>query len=158
MNIVFTSRHPILWFCLLVVSSSIQCEKEPDLVDPELRQYLVAFQEEAASRGIKVDYVKKPIEARIELHENDVQLGWCNYDFDTQNMITINNLFWPILDDFDKEKLVFHELGHCVLFRSHLDVKTDDGFCKSIMHSGQSCADNYSSETRKQYLDELFLR
>ncbi len=145
----------IFLLCLII---SLQCSKEPDLVDAELRIYLERFREEAAVRGIEVDYKTEPVEARIELHERDVQLGWCNYDFETQNMITINNLFWPILNDFEKEKLVFHELGHCVLYRTHLDEQDQAGLCKSIMHSGQACADNYSVNTRERYLDELFLR
>lgn len=143
---------------LLLVLFSLQCSKEPDLVDAELRIYLERFKEEAADRGVTVDYEEQPVEARIELHERDVQLGWCNYDFETQNMITINNLFWPILNDFEKEKLVFHELGHCVLYRTHLDEQDQTGLCKSIMHSGQACADNYSVKTRERYLDELFQR
>lgn len=143
---------------LLVILANLQCSKEPDLVDAELKIYLERFREEGSLRGINIDYEKRPVEARIELHENDIQLGWCNFDFETQHMIIINNLFWPILNDLEKEKLVFHELGHCVLGRAHLDEEDQTGLCKSIMHSGQACADNYSAQTRERYLDELFLR
>jgi len=57
-----------------------------------------------------------------------------------------------------KERLVFHELGHCVLNRSHLETVGTDGHCLSIMNSAQRCSDNYNAQTREKYLDELFLR
>ncbi len=127
------------------------------MVDDDLAGYLVRFQEEAQLRGIIVDYDKHPVEARLELHEENINLGWCSNNQGEPKVI-FNTLFWSILSDLDKEKLVFHELGHCILKRSHLDTSTSDGRCTSIMHSGQACADDYSTATRSGYLDELFLR
>lgn len=147
------------WFLILIYGLVIlSCRKESELVDPPLQSFLETFQQEAATRGIKVDYHADPVEARLQLHEGNVRLGWCNYNSNAPDIVVINTLFWDILDDLEKEKLVFHELGHCILKRQHLDSVQDDGRCKSIMHSGQKCSDNYSSETRSHYLDELFLR
>lgn len=129
---------------------------EEQIVDEDLSPYLERFKTEAALRNITIDYDRKPIEARLETHQKEVALGWCNHDFDNPNKVIVNLVFWNILDDFEKEKLIFHELGHCVLDRPHLDRIRGDGFCKSIMHSGQACADNYSPDTRQAYLDELF--
>lgn len=142
-----------LLFLLLLIS----CHKE-GLVDEPLQHYLQLFSEEASRRGIVVNYKNRPVEARLELHDDSARLGWCNYHDDQPDQIIINTFYWSILDDFEKEKLVFHELGHCILNRAHLDEVRSDGHCKSIMQSGQRCADNYSAETRDQYLDELFLR
>ena len=142
---------------VLAVILLCTCQKEEDIVDIELVEYLSRFQDEAKLRGITIDYRERPIEARLELHDQDVNLGWCNYDI-KQPKIIFNTLFWSILDDLDKEKLVFHELGHCILSRDHLDDQRADDRCKSIMHSGQVCSDDYSLETRQTYLDELFLR
>ena len=152
------SIRSILFFLLIFLAVLlVSCHGE-DLVDDELDIYLERFQEEAAMRNITIDYERRPIEARLEVHAMEVALGWCNYDFDTQNKVTINLVFWDVLDDLGKEKLIFHELGHCILNRQHLDRIRGDGFCKSIMHSGQACADNYSPDTREAYLDELFTR
>jgi len=56
-----------------------------------------------------------------------------------------------------KEYLVFHELGHCILGRSHSNDILENGDCKSIMQSGTSnCKGNYNDENREMLLDELF--
>ena len=143
---------------LVIILVTSSCHKEPDLVDGPLQVYLETFVEEAILRGIKVNYVERPIEARLQLHGDNVRLGWCDYNVDQPNLIVINTLFWEVLDELEKEKLVFHELGHCILNRPHLDEKRDDGHCRSIMHSGQTCSDDYTEVTRATYLDELFLR
>ncbi len=147
---IFSVAFILALFCM-------SCYEE-DHVDADLIEYLEQFKEEAALRNIKVDYERKPVEARLEIHPEEVALGWCNHDFDNPNKVTINLIFWNVLNALEKEKLIFHELGHCVLDRPHLDRMKSDGYCKSIMHSGQACADNYSVKTRKAYLDELFTR
>lgn len=133
------------------------CHKEAGLVDSPLKTYLEAFKQEALVRGITIDYSIRQIEARLQLHEDNARLGWCDYNYDQPDLIVINTFYWEILDDFEKEKLVFHELGHCVLNRPHLDEVRQDGRCKSIMHSGQKCSDDYTNGSRDTYLDELFL-
>lgn len=145
-----------LKICLFLTFFS--CSKESQLVDKPLREYLNIFEVEAMKRGIKVDYGKNPVEVRLELHNDSARLGWCNYHSDRPDLIIINAFYWDLLNDLEKEKLVFHELGHCILNRSHLDAIQQDGYCKSIMQSGQRCADNYNIDTRSSYLDELFLR
>ena len=53
--------------------------------------------------------------------------------------------------------IVFHELGHCYLTRGHKDERKNNGTCASIMRSGKAaCMDFYTSDNRKEYLDELF--
>jgi hypothetical protein len=133
------------------------CHKESGLIDDPLKPYLESFRQEALSRGITIDYGRRQIEARLQLHSDNVRLGWCDYNYDQPDLIIINTFYWDILDDLEKEKLVFHELGHCVLNRPHLDELRQDGHCKSIMHSGQKCSDDYTDESRSTYLDELFL-
>ena len=145
-----------LCFALL---AGLSCREDPfELIDPTLRPYLEAFKDEAEARNFDVNYRTRMIEGRLSYHPDDTRLGWCDYNGTEPNKMTINTLFWEVLDDLGKEKLVFQELGHCVLFRQHNDVKQDDGYCESIMHSGQACADNYTLETRADYLDELFFR
>ena len=144
---------PFLCFCVF-----LSCSKEDALVDSPLQRYLDDFMEEGNRRGFKINYETKKIEARLELHQDDAKLGWCTYNSETPNSITINSLYWDVLSALEKEKLIFHELGHCVLNRPHYDVVRSDGKCVSIMHSGQSCSDDYNETNRAKYLDELFFR
>jgi hypothetical protein len=127
-----------------------------DLYDDELAAYVERFKNEAADREVAVDFDQHPIEVRLAFLPDDIALGRCMKDFSNSHKVIINSLFWDLNTELEKEKLIFHELGHCVLNRPHLDAKDLNGTCKSIMHSGQSCSDNYNETTRKAYLDELF--
>ncbi len=135
------------------------CKKEDEVaVHPELRPHFESFKEEAATRGITVDFEKRPIGGELISDPERSELGWCDTENGTDQIVRINVLFWPVLTPLNQEKLVYHELGHCFLRRAHLDEKNMQGRCLSIMHSGQVCSDNYSLDTREQYLDELFLQ
>ena len=74
-----------------------------------------------------------------------------------QKNILLDSQFWRRASEMEKEFLVFHELGHCYLGRSHLDEVAQNGNCQSMMNSGMgNCRINYNSQTRNEYLDELF--
>jgi predicted SprT family Zn-dependent metalloprotease len=56
--------------------------------------------------------------------------------------VVINSNCWQSYNDINKEKLLFHELGHAVLNRPHNDYKLPDGDFKSMMCStplNQTC-------------------
>lgn len=60
-----------------------------------------------------------------------------------------------------KEDLIFHELGHGLLGRGHLNTTLENGDWKSIMCGGDMINErewniNYRGERRAYYLDELF--
>ena len=74
--------------------------------------------------------------------------------------ITINKKHWNRLDSLQKELLIFHELGHCILGRGHRNEKFPNDECISILdgkEEGFDCSNNYYSPSwRTYYLDELF--
>jgi len=133
------------------------CSKETLIVE-ELQPYFDRFIEEAEKRGISFEDEDLLVDMRIgEIPENPSFLGICNYfGPDVNQEVLINILFWELLTPIEKEKLVFHELGHCILNRLHRNDKAANGFCMSIMNTSNGCFDNYSDETRDSYLDELF--
>jgi hypothetical protein len=60
-----------------------------------------------------------------------------------------------------KEDLIFHELGHGLLGRNHLNTTLENGDWKSIMCGGDKVNDrswniNYKGMRRAYYVDELF--
>lgn len=59
-------------------------------------------------------------------------IGTCTRYNDGYKYVTINRSFWDRATDDQKEYLIFHELGHCVLNISHND-KTNNGCPVSIM-------------------------
>ena len=56
--------------------------------------------------------------------DKDNTVGLCEYH---KRKVTIDKGYWQTLDSFEKEELIFHELGHCTLFRGHTDTKSSDG-------------------------------
>jgi len=122
-----------------------------------LWDYFQRFEEEAALRGETIDLNAKNLTAEImEISENGVA-GTCSYNSHAPNHIVIDETFFNQTSDLYKEMVIFHELGHCVLFRGHREATYTDGTCASIMRSGvQGCVDNYRSATRATYLNELF--
>jgi len=42
--------------------------------------------------------------------------------------IEIDEYFWKYASDLEKEELMFHEFGHCYLFRPHTEISPKKGF------------------------------
>lgn len=148
--------RPYLLICLLSIFSFYACEPEEfQLIDSELRPYFERFEEEANKRGLSLEF--GDLEGKLE--ELDGVGGQCVRNSALPNEVLIDIVFWTQASDADKEFIVFHELGHCVLNRSHLDTKNADGSCTSMMHSGVSgCRFTYNDSNREEYLEELFYR
>lgn len=70
-------------------------------------------------------------------------------------VITINKKAWITMTDSQREQLMFHELGHCVLNRDHCD-KANYGQPMSLMHTDKYVGDRFYHEHRHWYYIELF--
>lgn len=126
-------------------------------VDQALWPLFIAFEDEAAERGFNIDLRAAGITGFIEEIEERHVAGRCNYNFRQPNRVTIDEQFWNRSSNSFREMIVFHELGHCFLFRDHEERILSNGACASIMRSGNgSCLDNYNLRTRENYIDELF--
>ena len=154
-------------FLWLVLSGSLLACEEPEQVepqpvkfpgvDPQLRLYFQRFEDEAAVRGLQVDLTRAGITGEITEIEDNHVLGRCSFPRAQPNRVTVDQSFWSRGSDLFREFVVFHELGHCFLFRPHLEDRLSNGACSSIMRSGNGpCLDNYSQRTRNFYIDELF--
>lgn len=146
--------YSILLLLIFVLTNA--CEKQEfRQVDYRLKPYFERFQEEASIRDFNLDF--EDIEGKIA--ELDGVGGQCVHNTEFPDVVLIDEIFWTQADDIDREFIVFHELGHCILNRTHLDTKNADNTCKSLMHSGISgCRFIYDDENREEYLDELFFR
>lgn len=141
------------------------CSKDPITVinpsylgvDPELWPFFENFEKEAAFRGLNIDLSAENLTAEIDNIQERGVLGVCQYGSAINNHITIDEPFWNSSGSLYREFVVFHELGHCVLFRDHNESMNGNGICLSIMRSGtENCRDAYTDQNRKYYLDELF--
>ncbi|NND08614.1 MAG: hypothetical protein HKN87_19745 [Saprospiraceae bacterium] len=138
----------------------VSCEKSDDVVavsiDDDLRSYFDSFAAEGAARGIQVDYQSAQVEGVIQDIDENIS-GQCQHNADGPDRVVVDRDYWDQIAHMQREFIIFHELGHCFLDRSHLDDRDGNGICVSIMHSSSStCRNMYNSTTRSGYLDELF--
>lgn len=135
----------------------LACGEDDLVTDPELQPYFDLFAEEASLRGFEVNYEAERIEGLIQDIPNSNIQGQCFHNEDKPKKVIIDINYWRNANEFEKEFIIFHELGHCFLDRDHLDSSSQDGTCVSIMHSSpQACTFELSSNNREEYLDELF--
>lgn len=127
-------------------------------VDQRLWSYFQNFEIAATERGITADLSKSGIRAVISEIPEEGIAGQCSYGgARNSRSITIDLEFWNRSSSLYKEYIIFHELGHCLLNRGHLDACFSNRTYVSMMRSGYgSCRDNYTGQTRDYYLDELF--
>lgn len=157
-SILFT----VLCFSISLLMSGCTKESSENLIveeltiDVALLPYFERFVTEGANRGVTIDLVEKRIEGfLIDIEETDVA-GQCSYSATSTRKVNIDINYWNSATDLEKEFVVFHELGHCYLERTHSDAQ-ENRSCISIMHSGTSgCRFRYNSTSRSDYLDELF--
>ncbi len=147
-------------FVLLLVLLTGCSEEEPydfqEAISPELMIYFESFAQEAVKRGVMIEWSDEHIYADI-VNVEDEAVGQCLTYEQGKNQVNIDRQYWQSSNGLQREFLIFHELGHCILKRSHLDLANFDGTCMSVMSSGQGvCRRNYTTATRKSYLDELF--
>ena len=130
-------------------------EEEP--LDSNLELYYDRFVYEAYQRGLDVEYTTSQVEGRIaDITEENV-IGTCSWTQNHSHNITIDQNYWRTANDLQREFVVFHELGHCVLGKDHVDGEDANGQCISIMTSGTGdCRVVYSPNNRNRLLDELF--
>lgn len=149
----------ILLFIIIIISS---CKKEnPSLpnISAELQPYINRFYNEAENRGIFLD---KNIDALITSDIESCGKGNSSNQMFDKPTILINEACWSPENEVFNEMLVFHELGHALLIRPHIDGVLPNGHSKSIMCSGNdfSCSPlpnyDYCPEYREYYIDELF--
>ena len=146
---------------LLFTSS---CSKDADFltkryngVDSDLWKYYAEFEYQAELRGLSFDLNNLDVSGEISEIRDAGVAGSCEYGSAINNHVTIDKTFWNRSRELDREFVVFHELGHCVLYRDHDESQNQNGFCLSIMRSGlNGCRDAYTSENKAYYIDELF--
>lgn len=132
-------------------------------VDPEFEVYLQRFEMLAAQKGRKLDHNREGL--IIEFADlEDGKAGLAHYENPVR--IEIDRNYWERIGnsagaDLMKENLIFHELGHGLLRRGHINSTLKNGDWKSIMCGGEKVGDrpwniNYRGIRRSYYIDELF--
>jgi hypothetical protein len=108
----------LIFFLLLACGnthSASVIDGETDLI-----KYVELFKKEAERRGREFNWPSLTIEfGHTRTTESPNRIGYCV--FSNPRLIVIDIGFYKSAKDYEKEALIFHELGHCVLNRPHLD-------------------------------------
>ena len=142
----------------LLVMTLFSCTKEYGYdVNSEVEPYFRLFETEAAERGYVFNLEADGIGATVDFIKDGTTVGQCQTSDQGNKRVFIDRAFWESFDHYEREFIVFHELGHCVLDRDHDDSVSSMNKCASIMQSGLGrCKNDYGPDTREEYLDELF--
>ncbi len=144
----------LLCFILLITACSQEVEYQ---IDSAFDIYVSNFEYEASIRERNLDVASLEISIYFSDIPNSHVLGQCLSFSDASHEVVIDSLEWFTLDELEKEYLIFHELGHCVLGRGHDDSSDNQGRCISLMQSGEgACQKRYNDTNRTTILDELF--
>ncbi len=150
----------ISYTIIMIILTSIvySCEQEESAhISDEIGPYMDRFIEEGALRGYEVVIDYKRLSASVSSISGSGVIGQCvSYSNESQEIL-ISAEFWNSASELNREFLVFHEMGHCILDRSHDDRTDHAGRCLSIMNSGSTnCRNLYNTTTRSDFIDELF--
>ncbi len=146
--------------CLFFLAS---CQKErPKVyeVPNDIQVYIDNFEAEAQARGHSIIVDDLVVEFGFNLEADGTEAaGLCHYettDVGPRIQLDTTSENWQAHLE-SRETLIFHELGHCVLNRPHINNTLANGNYKSIMKaSGEPIFAAFNTFKRDYYLDELF--
>lgn len=114
--------------------------------------YVQSFEAESLARGKTLQVHNLVIEVVDELphpYEGGAFVGLCTLDGkDNSPYIQIYKTFWDAASNAMKEQLIFHEMGHCLLYKTHIPGE-------GLMHASLSPEEVYTLD-RKVWLDNFF--
>ncbi len=143
-------RAGMLLVCVWVASGCGQATRQTGQFEP----YVASFEQDAArlNQTIEVNYIVIQFGPLAPM-----TLGLCNLGADVPT-ITVNQPAWATLSETQRQIVIYHELGHCVLKKGHDDDSYNvrgDRIKLTVMNSHPLELVDYTS-FRDEYLQELF--
>lgn len=162
-----------VFLIFLLVTITIGFMPKPEMmpiVDKELNEYLTFFVQSAEINKTELKYSAAKVTLQFKptsFFKNTksyYEVGLCrscknSKDSDCIAEVYINKDYWKTASRMNKRLLMFHELGHCLMFKSHDDRIDLAGEPISIMNSAlinTSKMTYYNETTTWSYEQELF--
>lgn len=157
-RLIFPRLAPAVLLAILALPA---CKKDPVYnVPARIEPYIASFLAEAAARGVDIDIEELVVEFESNLEVDGVAAaGVCIRSRKDPPVIKLDTTTVNWQSNLSaREQLVFHELGHCVLNRSHLDARLANGNYKSSMRASgeQIYGPVLNAFKRSYYMDEFF--
>lgn len=137
-----------------------------DVVNPvddaeDLDVYMRLFAVEAEKRGLNININRLFFDLRLKMvdqfrpsYEREGVIGLCSYEANT-NTVYISRRAWDAYDSLQREMLIFHEFGHCVLGLEHDEATNYESVPDDLMYPVNFSSVYYARE-RDAYLTRLF--
>jgi Zn-dependent protease with chaperone function len=112
----------LIIFALLGLSASACAPKEKEheaflQIDGPFQDYVHNFEQAAGQNGSPLQIVDLVVAFGSTPSLNET--GVCEWAENETPRVIINARIWATLNDYDRQEVIFHELGHCVLRRIH---------------------------------------
>lgn len=161
-------RRASFLLLLFISLSWYSCDEiaSPELnIDPEFQPYVDEFVRQASLRGVDVDFEETGMSIQFDALTAANANGICygvREEVTSDHEIVIHRNNWQEAGPAARERLIFHELGHCYLYRRHTNDTLANGEWKSLL-TGPPWPDykywrgtNYTNRRKEYYIDELF--
>jgi len=154
----------IFSFILFIASCKTEEPELPNInVEEVFAPYVSSFIEEGSKRGFDIDFSDTGLSILFGNTPNaSASCSEIAGEDWGSHQILVNKDVWKTLNDSLRQRLIFHELGHCELNRSHKNDKFEDGSWVSMMRGDPLSRQDellpipYFGFRKDYYIDELF--
>lgn len=123
--------------------------------DPQFDKYKRSFEEDYyVETGQVISTEAIHINLKDKVDDKNSYVGICIIWPGGQDII-IKEAYWKTLSEFSRKAIVYHELGHCALGRTHDNSLDEDGRATSIMNQYLIAGSQFYTYY-EQYIRELF--
>lgn len=152
---MFRETFTKLILCTVAGIALCCAEQQSVKSSPELDSIVHSFSRECAMHGVSPDFSREGLQ--VGFGSVEARAGSCKPNA-YPKIVNIDSTTWKHLPPSFKEMLVYHELAHCLLNRSHNNEVFGFGACKSWMRENDSICmvNSLNPGWRKYYVDELF--
>jgi hypothetical protein len=148
----------VTWFLSILFSIALwsapaRAQEIKTVVDPHFQKYYSNFLK--LSKKHHCVLYNKLLSITFDSEETFKArtVGLCYFDY-AWRQVTIKESYWQSIGEFQRQILVFHELGHCLLNREHDEKKFDESCPGSLMN--HEVVSSSCSDLKQVYFNELF--
>jgi hypothetical protein len=123
-------------------------------VESELKTYVDYFEDAAKLYGVKVNMNNLVVDF-VDSYPIQNWVGLCQSGTGVSKFVTVKRAYFKSAPTEVKYTLIMHELGHCVLGRSHVEGYLQNSCPKSLMHPSDNVFGCFF-KNQDYYFRELF--
>jgi hypothetical protein len=149
----------LIIFTLLLATVSIttpyiysKIANVPVYTHPEFIPYMDQFKKDAKKYKVKIDLFKL-----VTVFSDKVKMGIAAYCLPHSKVVVVSTKSWEGLNAAGKKALLYHEWGHCILRREHVEERSFPTYCPvSIMYPYVDPMNRCYNSLKESYNRELF--